>query len=70
MDGASKRHALVTGGGIGLAIAATFAATAANPQARLVRPLEVAAAAAWLASDAAGSVTGQAIAIDGGETVS
>jgi NAD(P)-dependent dehydrogenase (short-subunit alcohol dehydrogenase family) len=41
----------------------------ANPQARLVRPEEVAAAAVWLASDAAAAVTGQAIAIDGGETV-
>ena len=44
--------------------------TSANPQARLVRPQEVASAAAWLASEAAASVTGQAIAIDGGETVS
>jgi len=41
----------------------------ANPQARLVRPQEVAAAAVWLASEAAAAVTGQAIAIDGGETV-
>ena len=37
---------------------------------RLVRPREVACVAAWLASDEAASVTGQAIAIDGGETVS
>ncbi|SED82430.1 Short-chain dehydrogenase [Rhizobiales bacterium GAS191] len=43
--------------------------TSANPQARLVRPQEVAAAAVWLVSDAAAAVTGQAIAIDGGETV-
>ena len=43
--------------------------TSANPQARLVRPEEVAAAAVWLASDSAAAVTGQAIAIDGGETV-
>ena len=42
--------------------------TSANPQGRLVRPLEVAAAALWLASLEAASVTGQAIAIDGGET--
>jgi NAD(P)-dependent dehydrogenase (short-subunit alcohol dehydrogenase family) len=41
---------------------------AANPQGRLVRPDEVAAAAVWLASDAAAAVNGQAIAIDGGET--
>jgi NAD(P)-dependent dehydrogenase (short-subunit alcohol dehydrogenase family) len=44
--------------------------TAANPQARLVRPDEVAAAAVWLASEAAAPVNGQAIAIDGGELVS
>jgi len=43
--------------------------TAANPQARLVAPREVAAAAVFLASREAGSVNGQAIAIDGGETV-
>jgi NAD(P)-dependent dehydrogenase (short-subunit alcohol dehydrogenase family) len=42
---------------------------AANPQSRLVRPEEVAAAAVWLTSEAAAAVTGQAIAIDGGETV-
>jgi NAD(P)-dependent dehydrogenase (short-subunit alcohol dehydrogenase family) len=46
--------------------AATF--TAANPMGRLIQPAEVAAAALWLASDAAASVNGQAIAIDGGET--
>jgi len=43
--------------------------TAANPQGRLVRPQEVAAAALWLASNEAAAVTGQAIAIDGGESV-
>jgi NAD(P)-dependent dehydrogenase (short-subunit alcohol dehydrogenase family) len=42
--------------------------TSANPQHRLIAPEEVAAAVAYLVSDAAGSVTGQAIAIDGGET--
>ena len=41
-----------------------------NPMGRLVQPEEVAAAALWLASDAAAAVNGQAIAIDGGETVS
>jgi NAD(P)-dependent dehydrogenase (short-subunit alcohol dehydrogenase family) len=40
----------------------------ANPQGRLVRPEEVAAAVVWLCSDAAAAVNGQAIAIDGGET--
>jgi NAD(P)-dependent dehydrogenase (short-subunit alcohol dehydrogenase family) len=39
-----------------------------NPQGRLVTPDEVAAAALWLASEEAGSVNGQAIVIDGGET--
>ncbi len=41
-----------------------------NPMGRLVQTDEVAAAALWLASDAAASVNGQAIAIDGGETTS
>jgi NAD(P)-dependent dehydrogenase (short-subunit alcohol dehydrogenase family) len=40
----------------------------ANPQGRLVQPDEVAAAVVWLCSPAARSVTGHAIAIDGGET--
>ena len=39
-----------------------------TPMGRLVAPDEVAAAALWLASDAAAAVTGQAIVIDGGET--
>jgi NAD(P)-dependent dehydrogenase (short-subunit alcohol dehydrogenase family) len=38
-----------------------------NPQGRLIQPGEVAAAVAYLVSDAAGSVTGQALAIAGGE---
>ncbi|MGL5139458.1 MAG: SDR family NAD(P)-dependent oxidoreductase [Beijerinckiaceae bacterium] len=38
-----------------------------NPQGRLIRPEEVAAACLWLASDAAGAVTGAAIPIAGGE---
>ena len=41
-----------------------------NPQGRLVDPMEVAACAAWLVSDGAAAVNGQAIAIDGGETAS
>ena len=44
---------------------ATF--TGANPQRRLIAPDEVAASVLWLVSDAARSVTGQAIAIAGGE---
>lgn len=39
----------------------------ANPTGRLVRPHEVAGAVLWLASDAAAMVTGQGIAISGGE---
>lgn len=39
-----------------------------NPQARLIQPSEVTAAALWLASDAACSVNGQAIVLDGGES--
>lgn len=42
--------------------------TSSNPMGRLVAPAEIAAAALWLASDAAAAVNGQAIAIDGGET--
>jgi NAD(P)-dependent dehydrogenase (short-subunit alcohol dehydrogenase family) len=41
---------------------------AANPQGRFIDPAEIAAAVLWLVSDAAASVTGQAISISGGET--
>ncbi|MBX3645929.1 MAG: SDR family oxidoreductase [Rubrivivax sp.] len=41
---------------------------AVNPQGRFVQPSEVAAAVAWLCGEAAGSITGQAISISGGET--
>lgn len=40
-----------------------------NPQGRLVQPEEVAAAVAWLALPAAGSINGQSIAVDGGEVM-
>jgi NAD(P)-dependent dehydrogenase (short-subunit alcohol dehydrogenase family) len=40
-----------------------------NPQGRLIQPEEVADAVLWLAGDAAGSVTGQCIAIAGGEVM-
>jgi NAD(P)-dependent dehydrogenase (short-subunit alcohol dehydrogenase family) len=43
-------------------------ATLHNPQGRFVMPDEVAATVLWLASDAARSVTGQAISVSGGET--
>ncbi|MGH7185479.1 MAG: SDR family NAD(P)-dependent oxidoreductase [Pseudomonadota bacterium] len=39
-----------------------------NPQGRFVHPSEIAATLLWLVSDAAGSVTGQAISVSGGET--
>jgi len=42
--------------------------SAVNPQGRFVQPEEVAAAVLWLCSDAARSITGQAISVSGGET--
>ncbi|MGV8937717.1 MAG: SDR family NAD(P)-dependent oxidoreductase [Allorhizobium sp.] len=41
--------------------------TKSNPQGRLVKPEEVADAVLWLASPGAASITGQAIAVAGGE---
>ena len=41
---------------------------AINPQGRFIQPKEVAAAVLWLCSEAAGSVTGQALSLSGGET--
>lgn len=41
----------------------------ANPQGRLVTPQEVADAVLWLAGEGAGAVTGQAIAVAGGEVM-
>lgn len=46
---------------------ASFAA--GNPQGRLVQPDEVADAVRWLCGDAAASVTGQSIAVSGGEVM-
>jgi NAD(P)-dependent dehydrogenase (short-subunit alcohol dehydrogenase family) len=43
--------------------------TRANPQGRLVRPEEVAQTVLWLAEDGAGAVTGQAVAVAGGEVM-
>lgn len=40
-----------------------------NPQGRLIDPQEVADAALWLASPAAHSITGQALAVAGGEVM-
>lgn len=41
---------------------------AANPQGRFIQPEEVADAVLWLCNEKAGSITGQAISISGGET--
>ncbi|CAA9349756.1 MAG: 3-oxoacyl-[acyl-carrier protein] reductase [uncultured Gemmatimonadetes bacterium] len=41
--------------------------TRVNPMGRLIAPAEVAAAVAWLCSPAASGVTGQALAVAGGE---
>jgi NAD(P)-dependent dehydrogenase (short-subunit alcohol dehydrogenase family) len=45
------------------------ALAAANPQGRLIQPDDVAQAVAWLCSDAAASLTGQAISVAGGEVM-
>ncbi len=43
--------------------------TRSNPQGRLIDPAEVAATVVWLCSPEAGSITGQAIAVAGGEVM-
>lgn len=43
--------------------------TKSNPQGRLIRPEEVADTVLWLVSSGAASITGQAIAISGGEVM-
>jgi uncharacterized protein (DUF1800 family) len=48
---------------------ARAALVARNPQGRMVRPEEVAAAVLWLCLPASSSVTGQAIAVAGGEVM-
>jgi NAD(P)-dependent dehydrogenase (short-subunit alcohol dehydrogenase family) len=42
---------------------------ASNPQQRLVQPAEVAALVAWLCRAEAGSITGQALSVSGGEVM-
>jgi NAD(P)-dependent dehydrogenase (short-subunit alcohol dehydrogenase family) len=42
--------------------------SATNPQGRFIQPREVAAAVLWLCSEEAGSITGQALSLSGGET--
>ena len=51
--------------------AASVAATLVrdNPQGRFVTPAEVAAAVLYLCAPEAGATNGQAIAVDGGETM-
>jgi NAD(P)-dependent dehydrogenase (short-subunit alcohol dehydrogenase family) len=44
--------------------------TAGNPQGRLVQPEEVASAVMWLCGPGSDAVTGQSIAVDGGEVMS
>ncbi len=44
------------------------ALAANNPQARFIKPQEVAAAVLWLCAGDSGGITGQAISISGGET--
>ena len=47
---------------------ATAELLAGNPQGRLIQPEDVAETIGWLCSPAAASVTGQAVAMSGGET--
>lgn len=47
---------------------ARSALAAFSPQQRLMTPEEIAALVAFLCSDAAGGITGQSLAVDGGET--
>jgi len=49
---------------------AAEAFTKDNPTGRLIRPEDVADAVHWLCSDAADSVNGQSIVVDGGELIS
>ena len=48
---------------------ARAALTSRNPQQRLVRPQEVANAVLWLCLPGAEAITGQAIAVAGGEVL-
>jgi NAD(P)-dependent dehydrogenase (short-subunit alcohol dehydrogenase family) len=44
------------------------ALAANNPQARFIKPEEVAAAVVWLCAGDSAAITGQAISVSGGET--
>lgn len=48
---------------------ALAALVARNPQGRLIRPEEVAETVAWVCTEAAASITGQSIAVAGGEVM-
>jgi NAD(P)-dependent dehydrogenase (short-subunit alcohol dehydrogenase family) len=45
------------------------ALVAHNPQKKMIQPDEVAQTVLWLCAEAAASVNGQSIAVDGGETM-
>ena len=66
LAGSVKRITAHTGRSEEAALASLLSA---NPQGRLIDPTEVASMAQWLCLDAARSVTGQAIAIAGGEVM-
>ncbi|MGN6534273.1 MAG: SDR family NAD(P)-dependent oxidoreductase [Mesorhizobium sp.] len=66
LDGAVETITAKTGRG---ADEARAALAKANPQGRLVSPEEVADTVLWLASEGAGAITGQAIAVAGGEVM-
>lgn len=66
LDGAVQNIVRSTGRS---ASEARAALARSNPQGRLIHPDEVAASVAWLCSAEAASVTGQAIAIAGGEVM-
>jgi 3-hydroxybutyrate dehydrogenase len=69
-------HALVTGAGRGIGAKtgrgereALVEMISHNPQGRLVTPEEVADTVRWLCLRSAGSITGQSIAVAGGEVM-
>jgi NAD(P)-dependent dehydrogenase (short-subunit alcohol dehydrogenase family) len=65
------KSVVVTGGskGIGRGIASVFAAADAIPAGTLGTPEDIGYAAAFLASDEAGYITGQSIVVDGGQVL-
>ena len=65
--GAAVRKLSVKTGRSAEQVLATF--TAGNPQGRLVRPAEVANAVLWLCAPGSEAITGQAIAVAGGEVM-